>query len=204
MKINKTVGALILFAIMILSASTLDAQGKIRIAIIIAPVNFYDKEYIEPKTIFTHNKAEVIVASTTTAIAIGRDGLKVQPDVVISDLNADNFDAIVLIGGRGVIKYLWDNQKLQNLVKDANRHHKVIAAICLTPAILARAGILKGKNVTCYPDRNLIRELKKAGVNYIDKEIVVDGNIVTGNGPDSAKAFGLKAWEVINQFSKKR
>lgn len=188
LRINKTISAFILFAIMILSANTLDAQDKIRIAMTIAPVNFYDKEYIEPRAIFTHNKAEVIVASITKAIAIGRDGFKVQPDVVISDLNADNFDAIVLIGGRGVIKYLWDNQKLQNLVKDANNKNKVIAAICLSPAILAHAGILKGK---------------KAGVNYIDKEVVVDGNIVTGNGPDSAKAFGLKAWEVIIQFSKR-
>ena len=73
---------------------------------------------------------------------------------------------------------------------------KVVAAICIAPVILARAGLLKGKRATVFPDG--IPELEKAGAVYTAQSVERDGRIITGNGPEAAEAFGR---EIAAQFS---
>ena len=79
-------------------------------------------------------------------------------------------------------------------LSDAFRAEKIVSAICISPVVLARAGILKGKKATVFPDSEGIRELKKAGAIYIQKSVVVDGKVVTGDGPDAASR---SAQEII-------
>ena len=66
---------------------------------------------------------------------------------------------------------------------------KVVAAICLAPVVLARAGILKGKKVTCFYSPASSREMKAGGAVLVDKAVVSDGRIVTANGPEAAAEF---------------
>jgi protease I len=79
------------------------------------------------------------------------------------------------------------------LAKETIEKDKILAAICISPVILANAGVLKGKKATVWSsplDKNPIRILKNGGAIYKDALVVVDGKIVTANGPEAAKEFG--------------
>lgn len=171
-------------------------EGK-NILMVIAPQNFRDEEFLEPKKIFEDAGAEVVVASPSLSVATGMLGAKVTPNITISEVNIDEYDAIVVVGGVGSKQYLWENEELRGLVKKASDQDKIVSAICLSPAILARARLLEGKNATVFPSGDAIEELNKGGAVYISRDVVVSGNIVTANGPDAAREFGNKVVEKL-------
>ena len=144
-------------------------EGK-KILMVIAQQDFRDEELFKPKEVFEGAGASVFVAAPRNETATGMRGGKVQPDFAISDVNASEFDAVVVVGGSGSPKYLWDDTQLRNLVKDAYADGKVVAAICLSPVVLARAGILKGKSATVFPSSDAVAELKKGGCNLQGRE----------------------------------
>jgi len=182
----------ILFILLTPLTVTVLAEGTLegkKILMVIAQENFQDKELFEPKEVFEGAGASVFVAAPRKETATGMLSGKVQPDFAISDVNASEFDAVVVVGGSGSPKYLWDDTQLRNLVKDAYADGKVVAAICLSPVVLARAGILKGKSATVFPSSDAVAELKRGGAIYKDGSIVIAGRIVTGRDPASAEAF---------------
>jgi protease I len=101
-------------------------------------------------------------------------------------VNVNNFEAFILIGGIGSKSY-WKNESLHKIIKKFFDAKRVIAAICLSPIILAKAGILQNKKATCYSEDKM--ELINAGIDYQDKNVVVDGNIVTADNVRSALQF---------------
>ncbi len=163
------------------------AQLEKKAVFIIAAKNFQDDEFAQPLAVFKENGISVIVASTTTQEVTGMDGLKTKPDVLLNTIKAENFDAIVFIGGSGAAQYI-DDPTAHKLAQEAIKKNKILGAICLAPRILTNAGILKGKNSTVYPTEG--EKLKEAGVNYTAKPVEKDGNIITADGPNSAKEFG--------------
>jgi protease I len=76
-------------------------------------------------------------------------------------------------------------------------NNKVVAAICLSPVVLARAGILKGKDATVFPSNDAVEELKNAGVKYVDKPVVISGKIITARDPKAAEEFAKTIAEEI-------
>lgn len=171
------------------------------ILMVVAPKDFEDVEFYAPKTLLEINGANVTVASTAST-ALGLNGTTYNTDIMISNAKATDYDAIVIVGGTGVISSLWDDKDLRNLIKDADKEKKMIAAICAAPPILARAGLLKNKKATMFPWSDGIKELTKNGANYVDQEVVVSGNIVTGRNPDASVAFGLKLCEELKILGK--
>lgn len=163
---------------------------------VVAPKDFEDVEFYAPKTLLEINGANVTVASTTST-ALGLNGSTCTTDIMISDAKATDYDGIVIVGGTGVIGSLWDDKDLRNLLKDADKEKKMIAAICAAPPILARAGLLKNRKAIMFPWSDGIKELTNNGANYVDQEVVVSGNIVTGRNPDASVAFGLKLCEEL-------
>ena len=162
-----------------------------RAAIIIAFKNFRDEEYFVPKEILEKAGVELKTVSSQTGEAVGADGGTIKVDILIQDLKISDFDAIVFIGGPGALKYL-DNEKSYKIIREAIEADKVLAAICIAPTILAKAGVLKGKKTTVWTsplDRSPIEILEKNGAIYEDKSVVADGNIVTADGPAAAKSF---------------
>lgn len=166
------------------------------ILIVVAPKDFEDVEFYTPKTLLEINGANVTVASTTST-AFGLNGSACTTDILISDAKAKDYDGIVIVGGTGVINSLWNDTDLKNLLKDADKENKMIAAICAAPPILARAGLLKNKKATMFPWSDGIKELTNHDAKYVDQEVVVSGNIVTGRNPDASVAFGLKLCEEL-------
>ncbi len=172
-----------------------------KILMIIAFRDFRDEEYFIPKDIFQSENIEVVTASNQEGIAIGSEGGEVKVDTTIDNLNLDEFEAVVLSGGRGCLKAL-DNEKLYNLVKVALNQNKIVAAICISPVILAKAGVLKGRKATVWSselDKSAIKILEKEGAVYQSKPVVVDGKIITAAGPFAANEFGK---EIVNLLKK--
>ncbi len=170
-------------------------SGK-KILMIIAFRDFRDKEYFVPKKIFEESKIEVKTASDKKGIAIGADGGDVQVDYSISEVSVDDFDAIVFVGGPGALAHL-DNENSYKIARETVEKGKILGAICISPVILAKAEVLNGKKATVWTDftKSQAKILKEKGAIFEEKEVVVDGKIVTGSGPEAAENF---AKEIVN------
>jgi protease I len=162
-------------------------EPKKRILMVIAPVDFCDIEYFEPKKVFEAAGFEVKTASIQSGIARGADGGEAKIDLTVSQADPQEFDAVAFIGGSGMAQIVGD-ESLQVLALKFKNAGKLTTAICVAPAILARAGLLKDIQATSFPD--VKGDLEQNGAIYSDKAVVVSGNIITANGPAAAKAFG--------------
>ncbi|MFC1786861.1 DJ-1/PfpI family protein [Halobacteriota archaeon] len=158
-----------------------------RILMIISPRDFRDEELLEPKEILKKAGLEVVVTSVTGETCIGMFGTNVKPDYVIGEFKAMEFDAVVVVGGSGT-PVLNKYDKVLQILRDAKKQNKILAAICLGPIVLAKAGVLKGKKATVFSSG--ISKIEDGGAQYVSDSVVIDGRIITANGPQSAKMFG--------------
>ena len=121
-------------------------------------------------------------------------------DIGIKDVNAADYDAIVLIGGSGARKQLLGNPDVIELVQAADNSHKVVAAICIAPRVLAEARLLKDRKATVHNgDGESAGVLGAEGATYVNEPVVVDTRIITANGPDAAKEFGQTIARVLKE-----
>lgn len=158
---------------------------------IIASKDFRDEEYFVTKEVLKKGGIHIKTASDKSK-AIGRFGGEVNPDYLINDINVDDFDAIIIPGGSGATELL-DNELIYSIVQKAMAKNKLIAAICIAPTILAKAGILKGKKATVWSaplDKSGINILRENEAIYTEKAVVVDKNIVTGENAEFSQEFG--------------
>ncbi len=168
-----------------------------KVVMIIAKKDFRDEELLEPKKILEDNGIEVKVASTVLGEAKGVLGAKVTTDLLVKDIRVSDFDALVFVGGAGA-EQDWDYPLAHKLAQDTLKGpDKILAAICIAPVILAKAGVLKNKKATVWPSES--GELKSAGVNYTGNDVEKDGNIITAAGPRAAKKFGEEIVKVLEK-----
>ncbi|MBI4041206.1 MAG: DJ-1/PfpI family protein [Deltaproteobacteria bacterium] len=158
-----------------------------KVLMVIAPKDFRDEEFEEPYTILKEHNVAVTVASTTPQPAKGMLGLIVKPDKALKDVNMKNYDALVFVGGSGAKTY-FDDATCHTLAKTASEQKKLVSAICIAPSILANAGLLKDKTVTCWESE--AQNMKSKGAHYTGKPVEEDGLTITGVGPQAAKEFG--------------
>jgi len=164
-----------------------------KVLMVIAPMDFRDEEYFETRKILEDSGAEITVVNSTGQPSKSMFGKIVKPDKNFYDVDIKDFDAIVFVGGQGTTVY-FDNDRAKSLVKEFNNSGKIVAAICIAPIILARAGVLNGKKATVFPSgRNDINAVGTYTGNSVEK----DGNIITGSGPEAAKEFGKKIAEAL-------
>lgn len=156
------------------------------VLMVLASENFRDEEYSICERVLRQKNIMVLTASTTVDCVTGMFGLKVKPDINLATIQEFSFEGLMIIGGDGS-KELWENQKLIQLVKEFHKNKKLIGAICLAPVVLANAGILRNKNATVHD--SAIKELKSKKVNYRSESVVVDENIITGQGPAFSNLF---------------
>jgi len=171
-----------------------------KVLMVVAERDFRDEEFKVPNELIRSAGHSVTVASSGPGVAHGRLGMRVAPDVVIGAVDPSDYDALVITGGSGCQTYLWSNKPLLEAVRRVYEKGGVVAAICIAPAVLARAGIIKSKRCTVFQSPEAISEVEKGGCILQEESVVVDGNIVTANGPAAAKAFGEA---IIKLLSKK-
>lgn len=165
-----------------------------KIVFIIAFRDFRDEEYFVPKEILEKNNLEIKTASTERGMAIGAAGGEAAVDLLVSEITPNDFDGFVFVGGPGALEYL-DNEISYNLAQEIVSQDKILGAICISPVILAKSGVLKNKKATVWSsplDRNPVKILKENGAVYEEQPVVVDGKIITANGPSAASEFGQK------------
>lgn len=159
--------------------------------LIIAHSGFKLVEYGTSKKILIDAGIQVITASNlpgTATSSITND--KASVDLVLDDINAADYDGIFFIGGPGALENL-DNEKSYRIIREVAASGKIWGAICISPRILAAAGVLKNKKVTGWDkDNELAGILAKAGAEYVRKPVVADENLITGNGPEAAEEWG--------------
>jgi len=166
------------------------------VLMVIAPKDFRDEEFKEPHDLFKESGVQVTVASTDTVPAEGMLGMVVTPDITLEQVYSDSFDALVVVGGSGC-RMLWDNATLHEIINNFNVTGKTIAAICIAPVVLARAGILKDKKVTVYPTAK--DEIGKCGAMYTASDVESCDNIITCSGPKAAKDFAEIILKALNK-----
>jgi len=164
-----------------------------KVLMVIAPVDFRDEEYFETRKILEDLGNKITVVNSTGQPSKSMFGKIVKPDKAIHDVNANDFDAIVFVGGSGAAVY-FDNQYALNLAREFSKSGKITAAICMAPSILANAGILDGKKATAFPSEK--NNINAVGT-YTGKPVEQDGKIITGNGPQAAKEFGKRIAEAL-------
>ena len=160
------------------------------VLIVVAPERFRDEELLEPKRALLAGGHRVIVASTRPGRASGMLGAEVVTDSAVSAIAADAVEALVIAGGAGSPAHLWDSEPLRALVRKVHAAGRPVAAICLSPPVLARAGVLSGCRATTWPAARAVLELRRGGATYVKEPVVQDGSIVTADGPEAAPAFG--------------
>lgn len=173
-------------------------EGK-NIAMVIAFRDFRDIEYFIPRDILQGAGAKIVTVSSQRGKAIGADGGDVEVNLGASEFRVKDFDAVVFIGGSGMGKKLED-ESFQRIAQDAVGANKVLGAICISSALLAKAGVLEGKKATVWSsplDKSAIRMLKEGGAEYLPEDVVRDGKLVTANGPAAAKKFAEVLIETL-------
>lgn len=179
----------VLLLVMSLTALGITHQ-KQKFLVVIAQKDFQQVEFSAVKQALEKNGYVVIVASNSKAEAIAMDKkTKVRPDIAIKDAKEKDYIGISIIGGNGSPKYLWNNKELIKLVKEFYENKKVVSAICLSPAVLAQADILKNKEATVFPSPEALSIFNEKGVKYKDKPVIRVDKIITGRDPQSAKSF---------------
>ncbi len=158
-------------------------KGK-KIAILAEDL-YEDLELWYPLLRFREEGAEVVVVGTAKEHA-SKHGYPVPVDKVAGQVQAARFDAVVIPGG-----YAPDRMRrhpaMVSLVREAVNQGKVVAAICHAGWMLASAEVIQGKTVTGF--FSIKDDLVHAGAHYVDKEVVVDGNLVTSRQPQDLPAF---------------
>lgn len=142
---------------------------------------------------------EVTTAGLDEQVVTASRGTRLVPDTSIEAISNERFDLIALPGGQPGADHLRDNASLQTLLQQHASEHKWLAAICAAPRVLAEAGLLEGKQVTCYP--GALDDYPQLDVRTSALEI--DGRIITSRGPGTAMDFALALIECLQGREKR-
>ena len=167
---------------------------QLKALVIIAREKFRDEEYFETIVALEDASIQTAVASSVAGTASSMLGARVEAAMNLKQVNADEFDAVIFIGGLGARQFFDDPDALA-IARKAYEQKKLLAAICVAPTILANAGLLEGVKATSYPSQRA--RLTKAGAEYVDAAVQVDGRIITGSGPKASREFGQAIVESL-------
>ena len=161
-----------------------------KLLVAIAPERYRDEELDDPIAVFQRAGIGFDIASTKAGTCTGMLGGKVQASLPFDRVNPLLYSGLVIVGGAGSPTHLWANKDLIQLAEVFSAQKKIVAAICLSPVVLARAGLLKGKKATLFRTQESLSEMKAGGAVIIDAPVVTDLPVITANGPAAATAFG--------------
>lgn len=176
-----------------------------KILMIIAPDQFRDEELLVPRQAFQKEGWTVDTVSTRTGQAKGMLGAmeNVDKDLAYAkaEVQRNAYDAVLVVGGMGSPEYLWNDSKLHGILQAASKQNRIVGAICLSGAVLAKAGLLNGKRGTVWEMPESLDAMKAGGCQYTGEPVTVDGNFVTANGPEAAAQFAQSVIERVKALT---
>jgi len=175
-----------------------DLNGK-RVAVLATDM-FEQVELVEPRKAVEEAGAEVDLVSLETGEIQGfnhYDKADTFPvDKAVSDVSADDYDALLLPGGVGNPDKLRTDVDAVAFVRSFLEQGKPVGAICHAPWTLIEADVVRGRQLTSFP--SIKTDVRNAGGNWVDQEVVVDDGLVTSRKPDDLPAFCAK---VVEEFA---
>ena len=144
-------------------------------------------------------KVDIVSAQTGKVKAWNHDhwSIELSVDVNLSEVNMDNYDALMIPGGVINPDKMRMNPDYVNFAKEFMESGKPVAAICHGPQLLIETGLLEGRKMTSYP--SVKTDIINAGANWVDREVVVDNGLVTSRSPKDLDAFNKKLLEEIRE-----
>jgi len=156
-----------------------------------------DVEFLYPYYRFQEEGYQVdVVASKAKETYLGKHGVPIKSDLSPKEVSIDDYDALIIPGGRAPDR-MRINDGLVNIVKEAYKKGKIIAAVCHGPQMLIEADVLRGKKATCW--KSVATDLKNAGATFIDAPAVVDGKLVTSRFPSDLPKFCQETIKLLEK-----
>ncbi len=165
-----------------------------KVVMIVAAEGFRDEELFDTQAVLENNGVDVDTASVGVKEAKGKLGGVAKVDLEVAAVDAKDYDGIVFVSGPGCTMY-FEDPTAHELANEFFTSGKVVASICMAGSILANSDILVGRKATAYSSEK--QNLIDRGAEFTGDSVTVDGNIITGNGPDAAKEFGEKIVEAL-------
>lgn len=163
----------------------MDLHGK-KIAVLVAD-QYQEMEVWYPLLRFREDSVETeAVGAEAGKTYYSKKGYPVVADKSLADIHASDYDAVVIPGGWAP-DTLRQDQRVLKFVREMHETGRVVAAICHAGWVLTSADIVRGRKATCF--KAIKDDLIHAGANYVDSEVVVDGNIITSRMPTDLPAF---------------
>ncbi len=158
-----------------------------RIAVIITDM-FEDSEYTEPAEAFEKAGHKLIHVGIEAGKTVHgkKDNTPVAIDKAVKDVAVDDFDALLIPGGYSPDKLRVDKTAV-SFTRDFVNSGKPVFAICHAPQLLITADVIRGRKITGYA--SVVQDIKNAGAEYLDKEVVEDGTLVSSRDPGDLPAF---------------
>ncbi len=169
------------------------------VAFLVAPEGIERVELTEPWKVLGAAGATTHLLSTQNGEVQTFDHLdkaETRPvDKAVADASVDDYDALVLPGGVANPDLLRTDEDAVAFIREFVASGKPVAAICHAPWTLIEADVVRGRTVTSWP--SLQTDLRNAGAEWVDQEVVVDGNLITSRKPDDLDAFNAQVMEVL-------
>lgn len=162
--------------------------------IVLLENGFEDSELIYPYFRLQEAGYDVDLVSSDDDTYESKHGMKMKPSKTADDVDVSEYDVMVVPGGRGPDR-MRIKDSMVDLVKRADKEGLVIASICHGAQLLIEAEVVKGKKMTCW--KSVATDLKNAGAEYVDEEVVVDGNFVSSRMPPDLPAFMRETLKVL-------
>lgn len=172
-----------------------------KVAFVIASRKFRDEEYFVPKRILEQAGIQTETFSDQKGMAQGMLGEIVEITKTLNELEPTEFDAVIFVGGEGVLEHL-DNEQAYKIAQKTVDHNKLLAAICIAPIVLAKARVLIEKRATVWSsslEKRPVKILEENGALYMHQPVVIDHNIITADGPASAELFANSIVEYLKK-----
>ena len=173
-------------------------------AIILTADKFEDMELFFPYFRLLEEGLEVDIAAPKKGHIEGEHGYEFEVEKTFDDVHPDDYDLLVIPGGSpdGAPSVVRKDTRAQAIAKSFFSSNKPVSSICHGPWLLASAGVIKGRRLTSYLYDGVPEDIKKAGGLYEDKEVVVDGNLVTSRYPGDLPAFMRETMRMVTRIKK--
>jgi protease I len=173
-------------------------------ALILTADKFEDMELFFPYFRLLEEGFEVDIAGPKKGKIEGEHGYGAEVAKTFDEVRPDEYDLLLIPGGspEGAPAVVRKNKRAQEIAKSFFEADKPVSSICHGPWTLASAGLVKGRHLTSYWHDGVPEDIKKAGGIYEDKEVVVDGNLVTSRSPGDLPAFMRETMRVFKKLKK--